>query len=114
RSGDFSKAIPAAPKVIGTDPLGRQMLEGMIYDPATTKTAPDGRLYRDPFDGNIIPKDRFDPVALKIQSLFPQPNGPNANDLTSNYIEVYPTSRVTQVPSFKIDQLMGKGKLSFF
>ena len=115
RNGDFSTAIPRVPKIIGTDPLGRQMLEGMIYDPATTRAAADGRLFRDPFPNNIIAKDRFDPVALKIQALFPQPNGPNANDLVSNYKEVYPTSRVTQVPSFKIDHLIGnRGKLSFF
>ena len=114
RNGDFSAAIPKAPKVIGTDPLGRQMLEGMIYDPATTRAAPDGRLFRDPFPNNIIPKERFDPVALKIQALLPPPNGTNINDLTNNYKQVYPTSRVTQVPSFKIDQLMGKGRLSFF
>jgi Carboxypeptidase regulatory-like domain/TonB dependent receptor len=115
RNGDFSTAIPKQAKVIGVDPEGRQMLEGMIYDPATTKAAPNGTLYRDPFPNNIIPKDRFDPVALKIQALFPMPNGPNANDLINNYIEVYPTSRVTQVPSFKIDHLIGtRGKLSFF
>jgi hypothetical protein len=114
RNGDFSTAIPKVPKVIGIDPLGRQMLEGMIYDPATTRVGPNGVLFRDPFPNNIILKDRFDPVAVKIQALFPLPNGPNANDLVSNYKEVYPTSRVTQVPSFKIDQLMGKGKLSFF
>ena len=90
------------------------MLEGMIYDPTTTRAAADGRLYRDQFPGNIIPKERMDPVFLKIQALFPQPNGPFANDLTQNYIQVYPTTRVTQVPSFKIDQILGRGKLSFF
>src|SRR5215471_980026 len=68
RNGDFSAAIPKAPKVIGVDPEGRQMLEGMIYDPATTKMSPSGVLYRDPFPGNIIPNYRFDPVALKIQA----------------------------------------------
>jgi hypothetical protein len=122
RNGDFSSAIPhdangnVIAKVIGTDPLGRQMLEGMIYDPATTRTATDGtgRLFRDPFPNNIIPKDRFDPVALKIQALLPLPSGPAANSLVGNYIQVYPTSRVTQVPSFKVDQILGKGKLSFF
>ena len=76
RNGDFSKAIPPNARVIGIDPAGRQMLEGMIYDPATTRAAADGRLYRDPFPGNIIPKERMDPVFLKIQALFPQPNGP--------------------------------------
>src|SRR3989475_6037099 len=43
RNGDFRSAITT--RVIGTDPLGRQMLEGMIYDPATTKTAADGRVF---------------------------------------------------------------------
>ncbi len=115
RRGDFRTAIPGAPKVIGTDPLGRQMLEGMIYDPATTRSAPDGRLFRDTFPNNTIPRDRFDPVAVKIQALFPAPTGAYANDLTNNYIEVYPTSRVTEVPSVKIDQLIGSNiRLNFF
>jgi hypothetical protein len=114
RNGDFRTAIPANPRVIGTDPLGRQMLEGMIYDPATTRAAANGSLFRDPFPNNIIPRDRFDPVALKIQALFPQPTGPFANDLTQNYIQVYPTTRVTEVPSVKVDHVLGKGRLSFF
>ena len=121
RNGDFSSAIPkgvpgtpGGPRIIGTDPLGRQMIEGMIYDPATTFTAPNGALVRNPFPDNIIPRDRWDPIAVKVQALFPLPNGPNANDLTGNYIQVYRTSRVTQIPSLKIDQVLGKGKLSFF
>src|SRR5262249_38170154 len=98
RNGDFSKAILPNARGIGVDPAGRQMLEGMIYDPATTHTAADGRLYRDQFPGNIIPADRMDPVFKKILALLPLPNGPFANDLTQNYIQVYPTTRVTQVP----------------
>jgi len=112
RNGDFSTAVTN--RLIGTDPLGRQMFEGMIYDPATTRAAADGRLFRDQFPNNIIPRDRFDPVAVKVQALFPPTSGPNANALVDNYIEVYPTSRVTEVPSIKVDQLIGKGKLSFF
>src|SRR5262245_11499716 len=42
RNGDFRTAVTS--RVIGTDPMGRQMLEGMIYDPATTRTAADGRI----------------------------------------------------------------------
>src|SRR5947208_16259566 len=38
RSGDFRAAILPNAKVIGNDPLGKQMLEGMIYDPNTTRT----------------------------------------------------------------------------
>jgi hypothetical protein len=118
RNGDFSSAIPKNPKVIGVDPLGRQMLEGMIYDPspATTHIAPDGRVYRDPFPNNFIDPKRFDPVAVKIQNLLPvpTPGTPFVNDLTSNYVSTYPTTRHTEVPSIKVDQILGKGKLSFF
>ena len=48
-------------------------MEGTIYDPATTRLAPNGFVIRDPFLNNIIPRDRFDAVALKIQSLMPAP-----------------------------------------
>ena len=54
RNGDFSSALTT--RLIGIDPLGRSMFEGMIYDPATTRTAPDGRVFRDPFPNNIIPR----------------------------------------------------------
>jgi len=33
-------------------------------------------LIRDPFPNNIIPLNRMDPVALKIQSMIPLPNRP--------------------------------------
>ena len=113
RNGDFRTAIRT--RRIGVDPLGREMFEGMIYDPATTRTAPDGRVFRDPFPNNIIPSNRFDPVSVKIQALFPQPTGPFADALQQNYIKEYKTSRVTEVPSVKVDQMIGqKGKLSFF
>src|SRR3989475_8004951 len=112
RNGDFRTAITS--RIIGNDPLGRQMLEGMIYDPATTRAAADGRLFRDPFPNNTIRNDRWDPVAVKIQSLFPQPSGPTANGLTQNYLNPFTFSRHTEVPSVKIDQLVGKGRLSFF
>jgi len=112
RNGDFRTAITS--RIIGNDPLGRQMLEGMIYDPATTRAAADGCLFRDPFPNNTIRNDRWDPVAVKIQSLFPQPSGPTANGLTQNYLNPFTFSRHTEVPSVKIDQLVGKGRLSFF
>ena len=114
RQGDFRKAITT--KLIGNDPLGRPMYEGMIYDPATTRAAPDGRLFRDPFPNNIIPRERWDPVAVKIQALFPLPNGPYADGLANNFLNPnVQNTRVTNIPSIKIDQVVGsKGKLSFF
>src|SRR5215471_5505443 len=87
RNGDFSSALTGrdltplcipGPNADLTkcDPVGRKVFEGQIYDPATTKTAPDGRIYRDPFPNNIIPRDQWDPIAVKIQALFPATSGP--------------------------------------
>src|SRR6185295_7437037 len=119
RTGDFTCALPGncapgTPHVIGNDPLGRQVLEGMIFDPTTVRTA-GGVQVRDQFVNNKIPVTSFDSVAAKIQALFPSPIGPTPNGLTNNYLQAYGTHRTTEVPSVKVDQTIGqKGKLSFF
>jgi hypothetical protein len=113
RQGNFATAIPPGAS-IGTDPLGRPIFAGEIYDPATTRTV-GGQVVRDPFANQVIPQQMFDPVAAKIQNLFPAPLGQNANSVVNNYIPNIPTTRVTQIPSLKIDQSIGsKAKLSFF
>lgn len=43
-----------------------------IYDPLTTRTQGSG-FVRDPFAGNIIPANRFDPIALKMVQAYPTP-----------------------------------------
>ncbi len=48
---------------------------GVIYDPASTRTA-NGVTTRTPFVGNIIPANRFDPAAAKIMALYPATNQP--------------------------------------
>src|SRR5262249_58845411 len=62
RRGDFSQALTG--RTLGTDPLGRTIFEGQIFDPATTQTVGNGLLVRDAFPGNIIPSYRFDKVAV--------------------------------------------------
>jgi hypothetical protein len=115
RTGDLSQAILPNARVIGTDPTGATMKEGMVYDPLTTTTASDGRIYRLQFPGNVIPVTRFDPVSQKILALFPGTSGPTPNGLTSNYLNVYSTDRITEIPSVKVDQVIGaKGRLSFY
>ena len=110
RDGNFSKAITG--KVLGTDPLGRPIVEGTIYDPATTRPAPNGQLVRDPFPNNIIPQNRMDPVALKLQSMVPVPNRAG---LINNYINPFPSDRVTDIPAVKLDHLLSsKAKLSYY
>ena len=112
RQGNFSAAEIGSP--IGTDPMGRPIFQNEIYDPNSNFTY-NGQVLRNPFPNNTIPASEFDPVAVKIQNLFPQPLGANANGVVNNYIPNIPTSRVTEIPSIKVDQLIGsKGKLSFF
>jgi hypothetical protein len=110
RDGDFSSARTG--RVLGTDPLGRQIIEGTIYDPATTRPAPNGQLIRDSFPNNVIPKDRHDPVALKVQSMIP---ATTRAGLTNNAIFPYLSARTTSIPAFKIDHSFGtNSKLSYY
>ena len=57
----------------------------VIYDPATTRTDPDtGLLVRDPFPGNVIPKDRIDPIATALLGFLPAPT--RTDRLGNNYL----------------------------
>jgi Carboxypeptidase regulatory-like domain len=97
RAGDFSSILTG--KVLGTDPLGRSILENTIYDPNTARTV-NGVTVSDPFPNNVIPSSRFDPAALKIQALIPQPTrAGNVN----NFEEKYITSKIQAIPTVKID-----------
>ncbi|MGH8245506.1 MAG: carboxypeptidase regulatory-like domain-containing protein, partial [Gammaproteobacteria bacterium] len=66
RTGDFSRTL---------DGRGRPL---PIFDPFTTRANPDrpGSFLRSAFAGNVIPRERMDPVALKILDMFGQPNQP--------------------------------------
>jgi hypothetical protein len=121
RTGDFSSVITAENRLIttatgnATDALGRTMLSGTIFDPNTQQVV-NGRAVRDPFPGNRIPLARFDPITVKILPLIPNPVGPNFDRglVANNFSGTYDTSRRSHIPSIKIDQVMGKGKLSFY
>jgi hypothetical protein len=121
RAGNFSSAIAAAGnKNLGNDPLGRAIIANTIYDPATRQAAPSGQIITNPFANNTIPSSRFDPVALKIQSLIPAPfcvggGTCNAGGVVNNYQNTEPVDRDTEAPSLKLDQIISsKDKLSFF
>jgi hypothetical protein len=121
RNGNFSGAITAAgTRNIGTDPLGNTIFADEIYDPATRQVAPNGQIVTTQFPNNTIPATRLDPIALKIQSLLPQPFcvvGPPCNALgaVNNFQNTESSHRVTDAPSLKLDQVIGsKDKLSFF
>src|SRR5262249_11848573 len=78
RSADFSSPQFWTQRNLGTDFLGRAILQNTIYDPSTTTTdAATGNLVRQPFPGNMIPANRIDPVAAKILGTFPKANSGN-------------------------------------
>ncbi|HLI85168.1 MAG TPA: carboxypeptidase regulatory-like domain-containing protein [Bryobacteraceae bacterium] len=112
RQGNFQSAIIGS--AIGMDPLGRPIFAGEIYDPNTTRTA-NGQTIRDPYPNNSIPQSSFDPIAVKIQNLIPQPQGPFANALVNNFVPTFSGTQIESIPAVKIDQLTGsKGHLSFY
>jgi len=72
KTGDFSKLLnpaytgdPRSGTQVGTDALGRPIIFGQIYDPSTTRSV-NGATVRDPFLGNIIPQNLWDPVAKNV------------------------------------------------
>jgi hypothetical protein len=115
RLGNFSAAAAAtANRSLGTDPLGRPIIQNTIYDPSTQRLIANGLLIRDPFPNNTIPMPQLDPVALKVQALIPQPQGPFATGLINNYVNPYTLKSSDYIPSIKIDHSVNsKIKLSY-
>ncbi|MCI0660035.1 MAG: TonB-dependent receptor [Acidobacteria bacterium] len=87
--------------VRGTDPLGRTILQGTIFDPATTRQVTTGVVdpvtgiiaqrtgfVRDPFPGNIIPVGRLNPNAVKLINLYPAENFNQAGTVGNNYATI--------------------------
>ncbi|MGA7235861.1 MAG: TonB-dependent receptor, partial [Bryobacteraceae bacterium] len=119
RQGDFGCALYVTstnctgPTVSLTDPTsGYQYLQNQIFDPNTTFTDSKGRLVRTPFPNNVIPVNRMDPVALKIQSFIPAPvNG----QTTLNFNPTILTKTKQQILSLKLDHNFGsQTKVDFF
>ena len=113
RNGDFSNLITTENRLVTmssgpyTDPLNRTIPSGTIFDPSTTRPV-NGVLVSDPFTNNQIPTNRFDPVAAKILGMIPQPLGPNAGAAGANFLAPFDESRVSNIPSIKIDQNVGE------
>jgi len=111
RAGDFSNLITTENRLAATssgaytDPLGRTIQSGTIFDPSDFTTV-NGTVVRNPFPNNKIPVARFDPVAVKILALVPQPLGPNATQAGSNYLAPFDQSRISNIPSIKVDQAL--------
>jgi hypothetical protein len=71
RAGDFSEALNTNGSL------------QLVYDPLTGDS--DGR-GRQAFPGNVIPADRINAIARRINEFYPLPNGPGTSD---NYFKEY-------------------------
>ena len=94
--GDFSALLQTGKPALGTDPAGKPIYVGAIYDPLTG----------DVFPGNIIPQNRISPISQKITALYAQSYQPTfGNRVINNYPQLrnsHPEAHQTQL-SFKYD-----------
>ena len=72
RNGDFSELLA----------LGSQY---QLYNPFTARLVAGGRVQRDPFPGNIVPRELMNPVALRVLEYIARPRTPGATDGSGNY-----------------------------
>ena len=105
---------PNSGSVVGTDALGRPIIYGQIYDPATSQQLADGTWIRDPFAGNIIPTSRFSSVTQTILQNYDVP-APQLDTFRRNqpYLSnCCPNLNIDNL-SIKVDQVItNKHKLS--
>jgi Carboxypeptidase regulatory-like domain len=117
RNGDLSSNLlgpivdPSGAPV--RDCLGRPMINGAVYNPATTRvaTCTDGstKTVRDPFPNNFIgDPSTWDPVAQKVLGYMPAPSGSTANELTNNYPNLQPNNKYQYLSSLKMDHSIGE------
>ncbi len=95
------------------DCLGRPMMNGAVYNPATTRTATctngSTAVVRDPFPNNFIgAPSSWDPVAQAVLQFMPTPSGPTAGQLTNNYPNLQPNNKYQYLTSIKIDHSIGQ------
>jgi hypothetical protein len=85
RAGDFSDLTNATGQPIH------------IYDPLT----------RQPFPGNVIPRDRLDPVALSALEYFPEPNRQGTLTNANNYTGISASSLDRDILVGRVDHRLG-------
>jgi hypothetical protein len=72
KQGNFARLLDPAftgnalsGTTVGTDALGRPVVFGQLYDPATSRQV-NGTWVRDPFPGNVVPQARWSTVSRNI------------------------------------------------
>lgn len=113
--GDFSDLLLLPSGAGATTPAGHHQYQ--IFDPLTTRPDPlrPGRVIRDPFPNNIIPKDRFmnpdgsykNPAFGLYQAMVPAPNqnfiSPTQQPVNNYYRAAEPDQPHNTQASFRVD-----------
>lgn len=109
RQGDFSQSLNNAGGL------------RTIYDPSSTTTSANGSVItRSPFPGNVIPKDRMDPVAVSYTSHLWKPNSEGIGPYHVNNYSValpikFPYKNFSDRVDYHItDKLQASGRVSLF
>lgn len=104
RQGDFSQTFNAAGQL------------RVMYNPFSTRPDPTnpGGFIRDPFPGNIIPRNFMDPVALRAMAFYPEPNQSglpftHQNNLGITGVSSSPRTRI----DFKVNHNLSNTKRFF-
>jgi len=101
RNGDFSALLALGPSY-------------QIYDPATTRPEAGGKFRRDPFQGNMVPANRMDPVSKKLLAFYPLPNVATSDkEFRSNYFYNLSASEDYYVHLVRIDHVFSENHRLF-
>jgi hypothetical protein len=65
--------------------------QNLIYDPNSTVVTGPNAFSRTPFPNNTIPVNRFSPVAVAAEALWPLPNVGAPNQVANNYLAFTPS-----------------------
>jgi len=95
RAGDFSKTVQSNGQPI------------LVYDPATLRASGSGWV-RDPFPGNRVPENRWDPVSKNLLKYIPLPNtAGDARGFFNLVVAPNPRTDLYDQHIVRIDQIIG-------
>ena len=88
-----------------------------LYDPATTIANPNGSGFvRQLLPGNVVPRSRQDPLALKVLGFMPAPNVAPTNQFTNvnNFQSLIPSASDQGAFSIRVDHRVNESDSLFF
>ncbi len=105
KTGDFSRTFDARGAVIP------------IFDPATTRANPAGSGFvRDPFVGNVVPRNRMDPLAMRVLPYMPAANAAPTDPVTqvNNFVSLAKSTSNQTVVTNRVDHRINDTNNLFF